>query len=50
MTDNSTISDVQLPSPLAEDPVDRLRAMIGERQEETVQILRSWLQEEEETA
>jgi flagellar M-ring protein FliF len=50
VTDNSTISDVQLPSPLAEDPVDRLRAMIGERQEETVQILRSWLQEEEETA
>jgi flagellar M-ring protein FliF len=31
------------------DPVDRLRAMIGERQEETVAILRSWLEDEEET-
>lgn len=28
------------------DPVDRLRDMIGERQEETVEILRSWLEEE----
>lgn len=27
------------------DPVDRLRAMIGERQEETVEILRGWLEE-----
>lgn len=31
-------------------PVDRLRAMIGERQEETVEILRSWLEEREEKA
>lgn len=31
------------------DPVDRLRAMIGERQEETVEILRSWLDEKEES-
>ncbi|MEM9869783.1 MAG: flagellar basal-body MS-ring/collar protein FliF [Pseudomonadota bacterium] len=30
------------------DPVDRLRNMIGERQEETVEILRSWLEEDEE--
>lgn len=29
-------------------PVDRLRSMIGERQEETVEILRSWLEEERE--
>lgn len=28
------------------DPVDRLRTMIGERQEESVQILRTWLEEE----
>ncbi len=28
-----------------EDPVDRLRAMIGDKQEETVEILRSWLEE-----
>jgi len=32
----------------AENPVDRLRAMIGERQEDTVEILRSWLEESEE--
>ncbi|PCH69543.1 MAG: flagellar M-ring protein FliF [Rhodobacteraceae bacterium] len=31
-----------------ENPVDRLRALIGERQEETVEILRSWLEESEE--
>ncbi|WP_170411584.1 flagellar basal-body MS-ring/collar protein FliF [Ruegeria atlantica] len=30
------------------DPVDRLRAMIGDKQEETVEILRSWLEEGEE--
>lgn len=32
----------------SENPVDRLRALIGERQEETVEILRSWLEESEE--
>jgi len=32
----------------SEDPVARLRALIGERQEETVEILRSWLEGEEE--
>ncbi|MDK3071685.1 flagellar basal-body MS-ring/collar protein FliF [Sedimentitalea sp. JM2-8] len=31
-------------------PVERLRSMIGERQEETVEILRSWLEESEENA
>lgn len=30
------------------DPVARLRGLIGERQEETVEILRSWLDEETE--
>ncbi|MBK0325909.1 flagellar M-ring protein FliF [Rhodobacteraceae bacterium F11138] len=38
---------------LADDgpsPVERLRSMIGERQEETVEILRSWLEENEENA
>lgn len=34
----------------ASDPVDRLRAMIGERQEETVEILRTWLEDSEERA
>ncbi|MDQ7069252.1 MAG: flagellar basal-body MS-ring/collar protein FliF [Rhodobacterales bacterium] len=33
-----------------DDPVDRLRSLIGERQEETVEILRGWLEDEEETA
>ncbi len=31
-----------------DDPVERLRNMIGERQEETVEILRSWLEDKEE--
>ncbi|MGZ2259711.1 flagellar basal-body MS-ring/collar protein FliF [Roseobacter sp. A03A-229] len=35
---------------ISEDPVDRLRSMIGERQEETVEILRSWLEDKEENA
>ena len=30
------------------NPVDRLRAMIGDRQEETVEILRGWLEDKEE--
>lgn len=33
---------------LAQDPVERLRNMIGERQEETVEILRGWLEDKEE--
>lgn len=33
-----------------QSPVERLRSMIGERQEETVEILRSWLEESEENA
>ncbi len=33
-----------------DDPVDRLRALIGDRQDETVEILRSWLEGEEESA
>ena len=37
-----------LGSSATEDPVDRLRAMIGDKQEETVEILRSWLEESEE--
>ncbi len=32
-----------------EDPVQRLRDMIAEREEETVEILRSWIDGEEET-
>ncbi len=33
-----------------DEPVDRLRAMIGDRKEETVEILRSWLEDKEESA
>ncbi|SFB05284.1 flagellar M-ring protein FliF [Poseidonocella pacifica] len=39
------------PAPaVPQDPVARLRAMIGERQEETVEILRSWMEDQEEKA
>ena len=34
--------------PSAEAPVDRVREMISERQDETVEILRSWLEDKEE--
>lgn len=34
----------------ADDPAERLRNLIGERQEETVEILRSWLEKREENA
>lgn len=43
-------SGVPALSQSGEDPVERLRAMIGERQDETVEILRSWLEGEEEQA
>jgi len=32
------------------DPVERLRSLISERQEETVEILRNWLEDSEENA
>ncbi len=39
---------VDFDTPTEEDPVDRLRALIDERKTETVEILRSWLDEKEE--
>ncbi len=54
VADGSTLQDgtvSALPSlgePDTSDPVERLRALIGERQEETVEILRNWLEGEEE--
>ncbi|EEX13266.1 flagellar M-ring protein FliF [Citreicella sp. SE45] len=39
---------VDFDSPVAEDPVDRLRGLIEQRKSETVEILRSWLDEKEE--
>ncbi|MFC3612652.1 flagellar basal-body MS-ring/collar protein FliF [Lutimaribacter marinistellae] len=48
-----TAGDGQLPAIAAtpsEDAVARLQMMIGDKQEETVEILRSWLEEREEKA
>lgn len=42
-------TDLRLPGSEA-DPAERLRGLIGERREETVEILRSWLEGEEEHA
>ena len=39
---------VDFESPVSEDPVDRLRNLIEERKTETVEILRSWLDETED--
>lgn len=44
------LPDLNLGTPSSDDPVDRLRSMIGERQEETVEILRNWLEDKEESA
>ncbi|MFK7881565.1 flagellar basal-body MS-ring/collar protein FliF [Roseobacter sp.] len=42
------LPDLNMAGGLSDDPVDRLRNMIGERQEETVEILRGWLEDKEE--
>ena len=39
---------VDFDAPVEEDPVDRLRTLIEARKDETVEILRSWLDEKEE--
>ncbi|MCC1491351.1 flagellar basal-body MS-ring/collar protein FliF [Cognatishimia sp. F0-27] len=39
---------VDFDAPAEEDPVDRLRSLIEERKTETVEILRSWLDDKEE--
>lgn len=41
---------VDFDAPAEEDPVDRLRSLIEERKTETVEILRSWLEEDKEQA
>ena len=38
------------PEPEGADPAERLRNLIGERQDETIEILRSWLDPSEEKA
>ncbi len=41
---------VDFDAPPEEDPVDRLRTLIAERKTETVEILRSWLEDDKESA
>ncbi|MEM1074346.1 MAG: flagellar basal-body MS-ring/collar protein FliF [Pseudomonadota bacterium] len=48
--DPAALPELNIGSGMAEDPVERLRNMIGERQDETVEILRSWLEDKEESA
>ena len=44
-------SDPTLPATTTEaDPVERLRGLISERKQETVEILKTWLEDEEEPA
>ena len=47
---NETDASVPALARQSDDPVERLRTLIGERQEETVEILRNWLEGEEESA
>ncbi|WP_187431488.1 Flagellar M-ring protein [Roseobacter fucihabitans] len=42
------LPDLNMAGGMTDDPVDRLRNLIGERQEETVEILRGWLEDKEE--
>lgn len=49
-SDFGALPDLPMMGDMSDDPVDRLRTMIGERQEETVEILRSWLEDKEENA
>ena len=44
------LPDIRQPGTPETDPVERLRALIAERQDETVEILRSWLEDEEDLA
>lgn len=48
--DENGLPDLAIGGPMSDDPVDRLKNLIGERQEETVEILRSWLEDKEEKA
>ena len=52
--DDSGLSRLRAPgtddaSAAREDPVERMRRLIAERQDETVEILRSWMEDREET-
>ncbi|TQF00817.1 MAG: flagellar M-ring protein FliF [Spiribacter salinus] len=50
VTPASASGQRDLPAPGVEDPVERLRNLISERQDETVEILRNWLEDKEEPA
>ena len=43
----SDFGDSDDSAPLPEDPVERMRALIADRQEETIEILRNWMEEPE---
>ena len=50
--DTGGLDDI-MPTPgfhYEENPVDRLRQLIDERRDETLEILRTWIEEPEETA
>lgn len=42
------LPDLNIGGNASDNPVERLRMMIGDRQDETVEILRSWLEDKEE--
>ena len=46
----ATSDSLSIPTHEEADPVERLRGLISERRDETVEILRSWLEGEEEKA
>ncbi|KUF10560.1 flagellar basal-body MS-ring/collar protein FliF [Pseudoponticoccus marisrubri] len=48
--DFSSMGMADFDAPAEEDPVERLRGLIAERKDETVEILRSWLEDEREEA
>lgn len=47
---STQLPDLSIASGSSEDPVARLRSAISEREEETVEILRGWLEDKEENA
>ncbi|WP_146347536.1 flagellar basal-body MS-ring/collar protein FliF [Falsiphaeobacter marinintestinus] len=50
MGDQTSASSLPGTTPNTQDTVDRLRAIVGDRQDETVEILRGWLEESRENA
>lgn len=48
--DTNMVTGEQQKKLSSDNQVERLRGMIGEKQEETIEILRSWLEEKEESA